>query len=149
MNKVKSSQQGQGRKRLRCLVLLPFKATSSALEHTIFQVLKENGVEPYSFREDLPPGALWVDAVYRLLRSTDFVIADVSQNDPNIMFELGVAHGLGKPFVTLISSNSANRPPTDLAGYQFISYDPQHLYGLKSRLGSFVEYVSSRAEAGE
>ena len=134
-------------KQLKCLVLLPFDASTKRLEDTVQRVLRENRVEPLSLEKYLRPGARWVDEMYGLIRSSDFLIADVSRKNPNVYFELGLAHGLGKPFVLLLSVEAGETGiPSDLMGYQYISYDPSNLSTLSSRLARVVESVALRAE---
>lgn len=95
---------------------------------------------------DLRPGARWVNEILGLIRASDFLIADVTRKNPNVFFELGVAHGLGKPFLLLLSAEAGETGiPSDLTGYQFIFYDPSDLSGLAIRLGRVVESVASRA----
>lgn len=137
-------------KQVKCLVLLPFDASAARLKDTVDRVLRTNRIEPVSLEEkNLSPGARWLDQVFGLLRATDFVIADVSRKNPNVLFELGVAHGLGKPLILLLSvETDATGIPSDLMGYQYISYDSSNLSALMTRLGRVVESVASRAEQG-
>jgi len=133
---------------LKCLILLPFDASAKRLSATVQQVLRENKIEVLSpAAENFRPGALWVDELLGMLRASDFLIADVSRKNPNVIFELGVAHGLGKPFVLLLSSDAdAATLPSDLTGYQTLSYDQSNLSGLATRLARVVESVATRVE---
>jgi nucleoside 2-deoxyribosyltransferase len=131
---------------LKCLVLAPLDASAHRLRDAVNRVLREHGVEVMSLAESLTPGAQWVDEIFGLLRASDFLIADVSRKNPNVLFELGVAHGLGKPFVLLLDvSADVSALPSDLMGYQYISYDPANLSPLVTRLGRVVESVVARA----
>ncbi len=89
-------------------------------------------------------GALWVDGVMTSLREADFLIADVTGRNANVLFELGIAHGLGKPFVLLVSVDGNGDIPSDLMGYQYIAYDPTDIYMLRSKLERFVQHVVER-----
>lgn len=111
------------------------------------RVLRQNEIEVLSPVAEVRPGALWVDELLAMLRSSDFLIADVSRKNPNVIFELGVAHGLGKPFVMLLSTDAdAAGIPSDLSGYQYLSYDPSNLSNLAIRLARMVESVAARVE---
>jgi predicted nucleotide-binding protein len=89
-------------------------------------------------------GALWVDGIMASLRAADFLIADVTGRNPNVLFELGIAHGLGKPFVILVSVDGNGDIPSDLMGYQYIAYHPGDARDLQGKLGAFVEHVVER-----
>ena len=79
---------------MKCLVLLPFDASTKRLSDTIHRVLRENKVIPLSPEDQaFRAGARWVDEMFGLLRDSDFLIADVSRKNPNVLFELGVADG--------------------------------------------------------
>ncbi|HTE77273.1 MAG TPA: hypothetical protein VK653_11100 [Xanthobacteraceae bacterium] len=56
-----------------------------------------------------------------LISQSMFCVFDITENDrPNIYFELGFAHGINKPHF-LICQDGA-KIPSDLAGYEFLSY---------------------------
>jgi len=130
---------------MKCLLVLPLDASTRSLRDTVSRVLRENEVEPVGVDDTakVTAGARWVDEIYGLLRSCDFVIADITRQNPNVVFQLGVAHGLGKPFIVLISEG-ADSPsiPSFLSGYQFLVYDPKNFSGLVSRLGRVVQSMS-------
>jgi len=54
------------------------------------------------------------------IEEADLVIADVTGTNPNVMYELGVAHALGKPTVML--ARSADQLPFDIRAYQVHQY---------------------------
>lgn len=129
---------------LKCLVLIPSESYGFRLREVIFGVLTKRNIELLSFEERIEAGALWVDGILASLRASDFVIADMTKRNPNVLFELGIAHGIGKPFVLLVSSKSDGDIPSDLLGYQYITYDLDTLYRLESKLDSFVQHMVVR-----
>ena len=56
----------------------------------------------------------------RGVRPADFVIADITGRNPNVLYELGIAHTLAKP-VMIISRDAADIP-IDLATRRVILY---------------------------
>jgi Nucleoside 2-deoxyribosyltransferase len=58
----------------------------------------------------------------RTIESADAVIADLTNADPNVMYELGFAHALKKPVLPIVQRDSS-RIPSDLQGYLFYAYD--------------------------
>lgn len=132
--------------RRKCLLLVPRSEHSDAVSKVVRSVLMESGVSPVSFEDRMQVGALWVDGIMASLREADFLIADVTGRNANVLFELGIAHGLGKPFVLLVSVAGNGDIPSDLMGYQYISYDPTNILVLHSRLNRFVQHVVERLE---
>ena len=67
------------------------------------------------------------------IREADLIIADVSHQNPNVLYEMGFAHALRKPTILLFDIKSGSSLPSDLAGLQYITYDPANFRGLADR----------------
>jgi|SRR5579862_3389713 len=61
--------------------------------------------------------------VYSRITSADLVIADMSGHDPNVFYETGFAHAVGK--VVILLARDARDIPFDLQHYPHIIYDGQ------------------------
>lgn len=59
------------------------------------------------------------DIVLGLARS-DLVVADLTDSNPNVFYELGIAHGLRRPVILL--AQRIDEVPFDLRSYRVISY---------------------------
>ena len=68
--------------------------------------------------------------ICQAIQEANYVLIDISDNNPNVMFELGIACGLGKP-VILIKDVQTN-VVTDLKGIEYIEYNNAH--SLQQRL---------------
>jgi nucleoside 2-deoxyribosyltransferase len=79
------------------------------------------------------------------IESADLVIADISGLNGNVMYELGIAHGLGRP--TLMITRSLEEVPFDLKSYRVIEYSThfEDAESLKSKLRD-VASTHSRGE---
>lgn len=129
--------------RFRYLILLPFDASHKRLRDTIGRVIRDEQGSPV-FLDEIRAGAVWVDEVSRLIRTSDAVIADLTRINPNVMFELGMAHGLGKPLVLLLSEAASSNLPSDLLGYQYLTYAPENLSAFSARLSRTVRQLAQR-----
>lgn len=132
--------------RFAYLVLLPFDASAKRMRNSIRSVVNEEQGDAL-FLDEIRSGAVWVDEVSRLIRTSDAVIADVSRLNPNVMFELGMAHGLGKPLVLLLSEAADINLPTDLLGYHFLTYSPDNLSAFLDRLRKTLRQLAQRRGA--
>lgn len=129
-------------------MLFPHHKSTIELAKVVRSVLREQAVARIApFEEATQTGALWVDSMVARLHQADFVIADISGRNPNVLFELGIAHGLGKPFVLLVSVDENAEFPSDLLGYQYAIYDPTNILALSSKLDRFVKQLLSRLES--
>jgi hypothetical protein len=94
--------------------------------------------------EDLLPDAEWQLWVARAAQSADLVIADVTDNNPFVMYELATAHAHRTP--TLLIVNRRNQAvPATVKGSFFISYDDDDLGTFVPRLkGAICRILSLR-----
>jgi nucleoside 2-deoxyribosyltransferase len=65
-------------------------------------------------------------------------IADISDGNPNVMYELGYAHALKKPVLPLVRRGTG-QIPSDLSGYLYFSYDPDNLHELVAVVTQWIE----------
>jgi len=52
---------------------------------------------------------------------SDIIIADITPPNPNVFYELGYSHALGKP--TILLAQRESRLPFDVSGFRVIFYD--------------------------
>jgi nucleoside 2-deoxyribosyltransferase len=140
------SKQKQTTETFKFLVLLPFDASARRLRDVINTAIRQARGEPL-FLNETKAGAVWVDEVSRVVSTSGAVIADVTRLNPNVMFELGMAHALGKPLVLLLDEAASTNLPSDLAGYQFVTYSRENLSPLMARLSRTIGQIVQRQEA--
>ncbi len=116
-----------------CLVIAPFDTAGSRIKDTIQRALEEVGINSLSL-DNLQPGASWVNAVTDAIKFSDFIVVDVSRQNPNVMYELGYAHALRKPTILLMSLETASSIPSDLQGHLYVAYDPKNLHSLREEI---------------
>jgi hypothetical protein len=78
-----------------------------------------------------------LEKIYDSIRSADAVIAEISTPNPNVYYEVGFAHALGKPVVLL--TKSIDSTPFDLRGYRHIVYGS--IIDLRKRLAAMLPQV--------
>jgi hypothetical protein len=60
------------------------------------------------------------------LEQADFLVADISNNNPNVMYELGVYHSFGKPYIVIKDTSIENegaKTPFDVAAFRYSLID--------------------------
>jgi hypothetical protein len=63
-----------------------------------------------------------LDKINSLIQRADVVVADCTGRNPNVFYELGIAHALEKP-VVLITQDEIEEAPTDIRAFEFIKYE--------------------------
>ncbi len=79
--------------------------------------------------------------IIQSIYDSDLVIANLSGSNPNVMYELSLAHALRKPVVHIIKDGE--KPPFDISAQRYISYT-NNMIGvvqLKEQLKIFVDSV--------
>ncbi len=120
-------------RKTRGLVITPFDAAGRRVLDAVRRALEEIHVEVFRM-DDIAPGAVWANAITDAVRSSDFLVVDVTQQNPNVLYELGFAHALRKPTILIASSEATGKLPSDLAGFQYIVYEPDNLRALVDRV---------------
>jgi nucleoside 2-deoxyribosyltransferase len=64
----------------------------------------------------------FLDKIVEYIKQADVLIADCSGRNPNVFYELGMAHALGKK-VILITGDDLKDAPADVRHFDFIKYD--------------------------
>jgi len=125
----------------QAFIALPREASESGLQNVIEQALHNNGVEPVSISIANFKSASSITAnIQDLIRKTSFVVADVSGANPNVMLEVGMAMGMGKPML-LLSRSRAPELPLDLAAQQVAVYKPDDLPTVRKYLELWLRDV--------
>ena len=65
---------------------------------------------------------LIIEDITRSIRECSIVIADITPNNANVYYELGFAHGIGKPAI-LLSDRNREKLPFDISGFRLLFYD--------------------------
>jgi len=84
-----------------------------------------------------------LDRIYRQIDLADFVIADLSNRNPNVFYELGYAHAKDK--VCILLTKEADDIPFDLKHRRHVVYGESLTY-LKSELKKNIEWAKSETE---
>lgn len=104
-----------------CFLVMPFGQPQSDRVHQVLrQACQAVGLRPLRGDDLFTPTDI-LDDIWRGITAAHCVIADITGRNPNVMYELGIAHTLAKP--VLIVSARAEDIPIDLATRRVIVYD--------------------------
>jgi len=126
----------------RCFVAMPFQSTHSALfDFVIEPAVRGLGDEPVRLDRLAVPGDIG-QHIHESIQRADYVIAVLDGLRPNVLYELGLAHGANKPTILLNQRGSLgpSEVPFDLTMQQRLEYDEVH-GGLPSRLQDAIRAV--------
>jgi hypothetical protein len=98
----------------------PERVRSDELLHVLRPVLDQLGYDLTRGDEDPTPGQIMSQVLESIARA-DVLIADVSGSNPNVYYELAVAHASRRP--TVIIQEGSGELPFDIADMRAIPYD--------------------------
>ena len=112
------------------------------LEYIIRKALPAEEFDVVRADEETSPDSITEQVVRRIVES-DFVIADLTDHNANVFYELAVAHGFGRPVVHLMAAGQ--HPPFDVSDQRIIFYDltdPQSVDEAKTRLRMAIDHLA-------
>ena len=132
--------------RKKCFVLSPIGQKGSAeriaadkvYKHLIRKSLTPD-FEISRADESLNPGAISPTIIASILEA-DLVVADISGANPNVFYELAIAHGYNKPTVHL--QRSSEEIPFDVKDIRIVSYDIADLDDVEEAQKLLKEYAN-------
>lgn len=113
------------REKPHCFLAMPFEKQkySLRLEEAIHKGVEEAGYQLVSLHQSsvLPTSTIQEAIIGELARS-DCIIADVSDRNPNIFFELGLAQAMGKGILLISRERVIKELPFDIREFRIITY---------------------------
>ncbi len=105
-----------------CFVMQPFLAPLGDYYEKIYKpAIEKAGLQPVRADAEIFGTGKIIDQVWRGINAAKVLVAELTSRNPNVFYELGLAHALRKP-VVLVSSNEAD-VPFDLHHIRVIYYD--------------------------
>jgi hypothetical protein len=124
-----------------CFVIMPFRPELHYMYLYMQQHLEKNFNLTCTRGDAKILTVPLLDKIEADIRSADIIIADCTGRNPNVFYELGMAHVLAKR-VVLITSEAIDQAPTDIRCFEFIKYDLDDHRGflekLENALGNVV-----------
>jgi len=105
-----------------CFVMMPFADPLGSYYDKVYKpAIEKAGLTPIRADNEIFGTGKIIDQVWSGINSAKVLIAELTDRNPNVFYELGLAHALQKP-VVLISSNEKD-VPFDLHHIRVIYYD--------------------------
>lgn len=105
-----------------CFVMMPFAAPLGEYYSKIYEpAIEKAGLKAVRADDDIFGTGKIIDQIWSGITSAKVLIAELTSRNPNVYYELGLAHALKKP-VVLVCSNEHD-VPFDLKHIRVIYYD--------------------------
>jgi hypothetical protein len=125
-----------------CFVIMPFGGWLDDYYEAIHKpAIESAGLEVHR-ADDLYRPSTIVNDIWSYTKKAKLLLADLTGRNPNVFYELGLAHALGKPAILI--AESMDEVPFDLRALRVIIYDknaPDWGRVLKDKITSSIREV--------
>jgi len=122
-----------------CFVMMPFAEESEWVYRDFIKPVAEQfGLTVVRADDIYAPGAI-TEQIRVAIQQSRLCIADVTQKNPNVLYEVGMAHTLGKP--TLLLTRDVGDVPFDLKSLRLIIYELPRIQKARLELERAIEHV--------
>ena len=126
--------------KMSCFIIMPFDPGL----HYFYLFLKHHLNTKYKIKciraDEKFTDKAFSQKIIELIDKSDFIIADITGNKPNVMYELGIAHAKGKKVILL--TQTTENIPTDIQHIEYIHYNNDHGGLLKKLDKAFNDLFS-------
>lgn len=140
----------------KCFVISPIgakdsperKAADQVLKHLIRKAL-ERQYDVERADDSTNPGEITTAMVASILEA-DLIVADLTGHNPNVFYEIAMAHGYSKPTVHI--QKAGDKVPFDVKDMRIIAYDmadPDDLESAQKTLRDFARFVVENPSKAE
>ena len=131
-----------------CFVMMPFKAPIGNYYSLIYEpAIQKAGLTPVRADADIFGIGKIMDQIWRGINSAKVLVAELTDRNANVFYELGLAHALDKP-VVLVCSNEDD-VPFDLTHIRVIYYDVNDPFWGNKLIEKIAENVLSAIQNPE
>ncbi len=138
----------------RCFVISPIGSEGSEIrehandvyDYIIKPAMEECGIQAFRSDHLLEPGKI-TEQMFREIVADDLCLALLTGHNPNVFYELAIAHAAAKPVIVLMQKGETL--PFDIKDVRCVSYDlkPRALFD-KVYVREIVSHVQSLEQAG-
>ena len=122
----------------QCFVLMPFREGLNEVFETVKEIVE---TPPWNFEckraDDFFAGGHIMATVLRGMAEAEFIVADLTDRNPNVFYELGIAHMVKKPEEIILLAQSMDAVPFDLQSFRCIVY-AQTIQGARKLKADFT-----------
>jgi hypothetical protein len=125
-----------------CFVMMPFADPIGGYYQTIYQPAIERAkLKPDRADAEIYGTGKIIDQIWKGIQSARVLVAELTNRNPNVLYELGLAHALHKP-VVLVSSNKDD-VPFDVQHVRVIYYDKNDPFWGQKLIEKVAENILS------
>ena len=129
-----------------CFLVMPFSPAFDAVFTSIKNVLEGDLGVPCVRTDELLGGGNIIEDILRGIATSELVVVDVTGRNPNVFYELGIAHMCKPKEKVILLSQERDSIPFDLRPFRHILYQPtdEGLQEMSTTLRQAVDAVREK-----
>jgi hypothetical protein len=129
----------QPKEKIDIFVLMPFKEKMTKLYTNHIRKMGDDLGLVVRRADELDSPGRFMEGVWDGICAASLILADCTEKNPNVFYEIGMAHTVGKKVVLI--TRSEKDIPSDIREFKHISYiyDPEGVEALLEKLKAFVK----------
>jgi hypothetical protein len=131
-------------------MIMPFTESWSSETFGVIKSVAEEHDLRVERADDIFVSQSIVNDIWQYINKAGLVIADITVQNANVYYELGIAHTLGKEF-TLIRQPTGDKTPFDISGLRYFEYEltPSKVEAFKDKLSKVFETYLNKYKLGK
>jgi hypothetical protein len=131
-----------------CFVMMPFAMPLGGYYATVYDpAIRKAGLTPIRADNEIFGAGKIMDQVWEGIQAAKVLVAELTTRNPNVFYELGLAHALSKP-VVLVSATDED-VPFDLRHIRVIYYDVKDPFWGQKLIEKVAENILSAIQNPE
>tara|TARA_R110002020_G_scaffold343801_1_gene558139 strand:+ start:161 stop:520 length:360 start_codon:yes stop_codon:yes gene_type:complete len=108
----------------KVFMVMPFsnKVAKDAYDYSVRKICENHNLE-IRRADDIFSTKPIYDDIVKEIKDASIIIVDISDNNPNVYYELGMAHTLKQNQTIIITQGEYNKTPFDIAHFRIIKYE--------------------------
>lgn len=128
----------------QAFMVMPFSdnIVRQAYEYCIMPLFREKGIEIRKADEIFSTNPVYDDIVQEI-QNAQIIVVDISGKNPNVFYELGIAHTLKQSQTIILTHDEYTGMPFDIAHFRIIHYDNtiEGSNKLKNSIAQTIDYI--------
>lgn len=128
--------------RSTCFVMQPFAPPLGDYYRLVYEpAIRKAGLIPVRADDDIFGTGKIIEQVWNGIQAAEILVAELTSRNPNVFYELGLAHALGKPVVLV--TGAGEDVPFDLRHIRTIYYDTSDPFWGEKLTNKVAENITS------
>lgn len=122
----------------RCFFLMPFSHDFDIVYGKTKKFLNDNGFI-CNRADEISGSTPIISKILTEIMKSQYIIVDITNSNPNVYYELGIAHTLKEARNVLLIKRKDYKAPFDISHLTYIEYDPSNILLLVSTIHDFIK----------